>query len=553
MTFFKKRALSFREKFFQKHYSFPCLNIAQFLGALNDNIYKLLTIFFLISFLKMEKASAILSAVGALYVIPFLLFSSAAGILADKLSKQRLIVALKTFEIFLMAFALIAFLYKSALWSYILLFFLATHSALFGPSKYGIIPELVEKEQVAKANSIITGFTYLAIIIGTFLASFLTDFTGQNYVLCVCFCLLFAVLGFISSLGIKKTAPQRSSSKVHFFFLKEILKTILDCRKTPFLAPSLFGSAYFLFIGAFTQLNIIPFAIESLHLSEYAGGYLFLLTALGIVGGSFCAGKLLKKKIDLGLPCLMGILISLLFWGIWIFSSHLLMTCILLTFLGIAGGIFVICFDTFIQLTSSIQTRGQTIAAANFLSFLGVLIASFCLYLFGYWLGLSPALSFLCMGLLTLLMTFFLMARLFAVALPFLARLFPGKVEDPDKALQTARIWIMESFSFPLLWIAASKASSFEVLFKEKEMSFSSYLLKLAPNVHFLDKNVSLKEAVESAKAKAGENKTLYLFFQDPIFFEELQEKKGFFSRPEESLAFVSWKKSFTLELRKIF
>jgi len=132
--------------------SFLCLNAAQFLGALNDNIYKLLTIFFLISTLGVEKSSSILSSVAALYVIPFLLFSSAAGILADRRSKQKLILGLKIIEVFLMLLALAVFYFKSTRGCYSLLFLLASHSAVFGPSKYGIIPELVEKDKITKAN-----------------------------------------------------------------------------------------------------------------------------------------------------------------------------------------------------------------------------------------------------------------------------------------------------------------------------------------------------------------------------------------------------------------
>ncbi|MBM3199281.1 MAG: MFS transporter, partial [Chlamydiae bacterium] len=228
MFFPKKKSHFFSMiSFLRKRFSFPCLVGSQFLGALNDNIYKLLTIFLLISSLGVAKSSVILSSVGALYVIPFLLFSSAAGILADRLSKQKLILGLKGFEVVIMALSILAFSYKSVWGSYSLLFLLATHSAFFGPSKYSIIPELVEKKEVAKANSHITAFTYLAIIIGTFLASFLSDITQGNYAFSVAFCLLFAICGFLSSLGIKETEAQKSKQKINLFFLKEIFQTIL--------------------------------------------------------------------------------------------------------------------------------------------------------------------------------------------------------------------------------------------------------------------------------------------------------------------------------------
>lgn len=553
MLFSKKKEFSFLEKIRKKRLSFFCLNIAQFLGALNDNIYKLLTIFFLISSLGVNEASGIISAVGALYVIPFLLFSSAAGILADRFSKQKLIVGLKGFEIALMILSLLAFFYKSIWGTYSLLFLLASHSAFFGPSKYGILAELVEKQNTAKANGIITAFTYLAIIIGTFLASFLTDFTHQNYVLAVSFCLLFSIIGFLATLGIRKTEPQKSAHKIHFFFLREIVKTILEARKTPLLAPSLLGSSFFLFIGAFTQLNIIPFAIESLQLSEYAGGYLFLLTALGIAVGSFIAGKIFKKKLNLGVSCLMGLVISLLFFLIWIFSSFLIPTSIFLALLGVAGGVFVISFDTFIQLKSETQKRGQTIAAANFLSFLGVLIASFCLYLFGYLMGFSPALSFLCMGIITLIVTLFLGLRLFAVALPFFSHLFPPKIEDSDQGTLKGSLFISEKFDMELLWKASFLSSSCLILLKKKDLKKRFFFLRICPNVVFLEEDCSLSESIKKAQRLLEDGVKVYLFFQDSIYLDELEKKETIFSFSDQRIYFCSLKKDRTLLIEKVF
>ncbi len=523
--------------------SFLCLNAAQFLGALNDNIYKLLTIFLLISTLGVEKSSSILSAVGALYVIPFLLFSSAAGILADRWSKQKLILGLKVIEIFLMLLALAVFYFKSTWGCYSLLFLLASHSAVFGPSKYGIIPELVDKQNITKANGLITSFTYLAIIIGMFLASFLTEFSDKNYVLCVSFCLLFAICGFVFSLGIQKTEALSSQKKIHFFFPKEIIQTILECRKTPLLAPCLFGSAFFLFIGAFTQLNIIPFAIQSLHLSEYAGGYLFLLSALGIAGGSLLTGKLLKKKAELGLSCLAGFVISGLFLCLWLFSSFLIPTCIFLTLLGLAGGIFVISFDSFIQISSSTKQRGQTIAAANFLSFFGVLIASFCLYLFGHVLGFSPAFGFLCMSGLTFLAVFVLTCRLLPTTLPFFSRvLYREKTDFGD--LGAVSIFLAKDINVKLLLKAAYLSSSCQIVIVRDENTKIPLSLRLAPNVTFIPGKLSLEEALKKTKESLLEGNKAYLFHPDANSIGLLSGKKSLFAFQRTEVGLISLERS---------
>lgn len=358
-----------------KH-SLHFLNIAQFMGALNDNIFKLVIAYLIIDIQGTEHASIILAKIGATYVIPFLLFSSTAGVLADRFSKQRLMILLKGIEMGTMVLAMIAFGYKSVWGSYLLLFLLSIHSAMFGPPKYAIITELVPKEKVSSANGLITSFTYLAIIIGTFLASFLTEVTDRDYVIVAAFCLLIAIIGFLSTFGIRKTPAQGSDKKLNFLFFKEIYSTLVFCYSRKHLLVAVFGSAYFLFIGAFIQLNIIPYAIFSLNLSEVSGGYLFLSTAFGIALGAFIGGKVSKKRVELGLSCFAGIVISLCLFFLYLFSNQLILVIILLVLLGIFGGLFIVPFDSFIQIFSPNEKRGQIIAANNFLSFCGVLLAS---------------------------------------------------------------------------------------------------------------------------------------------------------------------------------
>src|SRR3990167_9287691 len=184
--------------------SFYFLNSTQFLGALNDNIFKLLVIYLLIHLKGPAEANSILSLAGAIFVIPFLLFSSGAGVLADRISKRTIIVFTKIFELAIMSFGLIAVSLKWEVGVYGALFLMATQSAIFGPSKYGIIPELVDAKMVSKANGSMTSLTYLAIILGTFLASFITDISHRNFFVVASFCLLISVMGLLTSLGITR-------------------------------------------------------------------------------------------------------------------------------------------------------------------------------------------------------------------------------------------------------------------------------------------------------------------------------------------------------------
>lgn len=388
--------------YFKRLTSFTYLNVTQFLGALNDNIYKLLIVYFFIQLEGIEYSHQILAITGAIFVIPFLLFSAISGTLADRFSKRDVIVTTKILELVIMGLAVCAFAFQSKWGSYAILFLLATQSALFGPSKYGIVPELVSSEKISKANGLMTSFTFLAIIIGTFLASFFIQVTGRNFIISAIFCTFISLIGLVTSFCIEPTPPSGSEKKFQFFFLKEIYQTLSQARQEISLLPAIMGSAYFLFVGAFMQLNIIPFAIQSLNLSDIQGGYLFFLTALGIGTGALIAGKISGRIVELGLVPFGALGIAVCAFLLDGFSSNLWFVIPLVTFLGVFGGIFEIPLDSYIQVASPRQSRGQMVAATNFLSFIGVLLASSLIYLNSEVFKIKSDEGFTIIGFLTL-------------------------------------------------------------------------------------------------------------------------------------------------------
>ena len=121
--------------------------------------------------------------------------------------------------------------------------------------------------------------TFLAIIVGTFLASFVTDISSRNFTIAGIVCTIIAFVGLGTSLCIEKTPASGSTKKIHPWFLLEVYKTTKKISLRPTLLLAVLGSAYFLFAGAFIQLNIIPFAVKQLQLSDIQGGYLFLLAS----------------------------------------------------------------------------------------------------------------------------------------------------------------------------------------------------------------------------------------------------------------------------------
>lgn len=402
--------------------SFYLLNATQFLGALNDNVFKLLVIYLLINVKGPGAANEVLSLTGAIFVMPFLLFASTAGILADRFSKRTIIVYTKVAELVVMLLGLLAVYFEWEFGAYGALFLMTAQSAFFGPSKYGIIPELIEPKMLSKANGSITSFTYLAAILGTFLASFITDISNKNFVIVALFCVLIALIGLLTSLGIARTAPQNSPKKINPIFLYEIYKTLKFSWTLPHLLPAIYGASFFLFIAAFTQMNIIPLAMQSLNLSEIGGGYLFLPTAIGIAIGGILAGRISKEKIEPGISCIAGFFIALFFILLALTSSSLGLTITWLILIGIAAGMYLIPFDAFLQINSPQEKRGQMIAAASFLGFVGVLMAALFLFLISEELGLTADTGFAMIGILTFISNFIITGRISALFFPFFAK-----------------------------------------------------------------------------------------------------------------------------------
>ena len=139
----------------EKSHSFGWLNATQFFGALNDNVFKLLIVYFLIAAKGKAAAGSALATSGIILAVPFLLFSAAAGVLADRQSKRTIIVWAKCAEVAAMVLGCAAFLLGTEIGLYVILFLMATQSAFFGPSKYGIVPELVGKDRLSQANGLL--------------------------------------------------------------------------------------------------------------------------------------------------------------------------------------------------------------------------------------------------------------------------------------------------------------------------------------------------------------------------------------------------------------
>ena len=384
--------------------SFKWLNVTQFLGALNDNIFRLLLIFFLIGTYGTDKASNVSALAGAVFVIPFLLFTAFAGKLADRLSKRNIVIAVKAAEVVVMCAGCAAFVLGSPIVVCAVLFLMCTQSAFFGPSKYGIVPELVKNEQLSKANSFLEAFTYIAIVIGTAVAPFIAEAAGEQFYLASILCIVVAAVGLLCSFSIKRTEPAGGGEKASLFFIKDICISLYSIRKDKDLMLAVLASAYFMLLGGFMQMNLIPYGIQSLGFSETQSGYLFLIAALGIGAGAYLAGKLSGRNVEFGIVPLGAVGLALCSIGLAVLGGNRYPVFALIFLTGLSAGMFIVPVHALIQLRSPNKTRGQVIAASGFLGWVGVLLSAMILYVFAEYLKMTASQMFFILGLLTLVL-----------------------------------------------------------------------------------------------------------------------------------------------------
>lgn len=381
---------------------FPAFLSTQFLGALNDNAFKLIIGLLLIDICAgLPHGTFYLSLSGILFVLPFLLFSTYSGYLADRFSKKKVIVIVKTSEVMIAAFAIYAFNMMHVGMLLTVVFLMGTHSAFFGPAKYGIIPELLPSSKISEGNGTLILLTYVGIILGKVVGGALAQSAHQQGHIMGSALLLIAAVGLISSLFIPNVPAAGSRRQFQPNVLKEVFNNIRIIKSERPIFLSMVGLTYFAFLSGLFELNILIYAKDMVGADKLHTSYLLIALALGIGSGSFLAGKLSDRKVELGLVPLgtLGLSFFSIMLG-WSYHSFI-GVCVNLFLLGLFSGFYILPLNALIQQESPSDQRGQILATNNFLSFSGILVGSGILYVLRQWVHLNPAQIFVACGCLT--------------------------------------------------------------------------------------------------------------------------------------------------------
>ncbi len=395
----------------QSSRGFWALIVTQFQGAFSDNALKWLAIFLITQTIPTAaERDRLVTIVGALFAVPFILFSMAGGFLADRFSKRRVVLGVKVFEIFVMLLALAGLATHRLYLTIFCVFLMGVHSAIFGPSKYGLLPELLPEKKLSWGNGVLEFGTFIAIIAGTVAGGiFCKVFSAQpawsGVILIV---LAFAGLGTGQSITKVPAADPQRNFRANF--VADLWTQIKMIRRDRPLWLALIGNTYFFFIAALIQFVIVIYAKDVMGISDSAQtSYLQAATAIGIGSGCLLAGFLSAGKIETGLIPLgaVGLTICAALLGRTGISFAGVATN--LSVLGFFGGFYIVPISAMLQHRPAREKKGGVLATANLISFIGIALASAVFGLFTTVLKLSPPQIFLVIAGLTLAATIYLL------------------------------------------------------------------------------------------------------------------------------------------------
>ena len=375
---------------------FPVL-LTQFTGALHDNIFKnafvSLLVFGVISY-SGYQIKIIVTAAAGIFIFPFVVLSALGGDLAEKFDKSKVMQFLKLVEFLIIIFGVVAIYYESVVLAFTTLFLLGSHSALFGPSKYSILPERLAADNLIQANALLNSSTFLAILTGTVIGVGFINIPIIGKPL-VCGCLvLCAVTGYIASRYIPSTKPLGLNQiRFNIFKSTKAMFSLLFMQKRNILLLVL-GNAWFFFIGGMFLTQFPNFVKEYLHSNEQVLLLCFSIFSFGMAAGGFLNQLLLKKRIEATFVPLAAIGISIFCFDLYYSTNHITFISELrnvyefisvaygwriladIFFISVMCGLFVIPLGTLIQHNTDKNIRTKIIAASGALDALFIIFSS---------------------------------------------------------------------------------------------------------------------------------------------------------------------------------
>ena len=361
------------------------LFVTQFLGAFNDNLYKSAMVI-LVTYAVYNDATkeATFNAVaGGLFILPFFLFSALAGQLADSMDKSRIIRFVKTAEIVIMIGGAAGLLLHNVPLLLAALFAMGVHSSFFGPIKYAILPQHLERDEVLGGTGLVEAGTYGAILLGTIAGGLL----GREHANVAAASVLgVAVIGrFIG--GMVPPAPPEPDApqpKMDWHIIRASITLVNATLHIPRLFLAIASISFFWAMGAILAAQFPPLVKNVLHSNEQVATLFLAIFSVGVAVGSILINRLLKGRVLAKYSPVsaiaMGLFVVHLYWNVlnWPVAEGPLLSFrdfivisraewIMFDLFGVAvaGGMFVVPLYAFLTTTVPKSETARTVAANN--------------------------------------------------------------------------------------------------------------------------------------------------------------------------------------------
>jgi 1-acyl-sn-glycerol-3-phosphate acyltransferase len=368
----------------------------QFAGAANDNVFKNAFVVF-VTFEAARSiavdAGTIVNLIGAVFILPFMLFSATAGQLADKYEKSWLIRWIKVFEIGIMLVGLAGFTLGSVALLFVALALLGVHSTLFGPVKYAILPQHLAPDELVGGNGLVESGTFVAILLGTIAGGLAVSIKPHGTAVAGVLTLAIAVAGWLASRRIPLTPAVAPELAINWNPFTETWRNARLAHGNLVVWRAMLGISWFWFYGAIYLAQLPAFTQRVLGGDEHVFTLLLALFSIGIGIGSLLCERLSGRKVELGLVPFGSIGLTLFAIDLWLatramsagtssgVASFLAVgahwrVAADIVLLGVFGGFYTVPLYALIQSRSAPSHRSRIIAANNILNALFIVVSA---------------------------------------------------------------------------------------------------------------------------------------------------------------------------------
>lgn len=363
--------------------------VVQASGGLNDNLFKnfaVLTIAF-IPGLGADRANQLVILAGVLFVLPFALFSVVGGWLADRYDKARLVRVLKWAELFLMAAGAVALMRGSVTAMLAVTCLTGLQSALFGPTKYAILPQHLPLSALPRANAAFQVSTFAVIVIGTVTAGVVKSLhtTGDSAAALLVLAVALVGLGMAYAIPAAPPPPADRQARASLWSAQALRNV-----RVLGLAPAVLALA-FLWFNGIVLMGLLPgIARDILAGDELTVTWLMV----GLTSGVGLGFLLIEGVLALAAVRLKGLQRCLWIGTIMMLLAVLALACVLwlersgqmgpslgwlllpTVSIGAAAGLFAVPLQILMQQVPSTGWRARTIALSNLCNALAMMVAS---------------------------------------------------------------------------------------------------------------------------------------------------------------------------------